>query len=114
MVQQFHEKLLKIDLTPKIPDYSFTLSPLIRPKSGVVRIENFLKSEVEKESHSWAEDARKRWEKDLHLLEHFYKDDEVKAESYVVEKEALKDQYEPKIVMSIINGGIFYLSDQAV
>ena len=114
MVQQFHEKLLKLDLTPKIPDYSFTLSPLIRPKSGVVRIENFLKSEVEKENHSWAEDARKRWEKDLHLLEHFYKDDQVKAESYVVEKEALKDQYEPKIVMSIINGGIFYLSDQAV
>ena len=75
MVEQFHEKLLKIDLTPKIPDYSFTLSPLIRPKSGVVRIENFLKSEVEKENHSWAEDARKRWEKDLHLLEHFYKDD---------------------------------------
>ena len=43
MVQEFHEKLLKMDLTPKIPDYSFTLSPLIMPKSGVVRIENYLK-----------------------------------------------------------------------
>ena len=111
----FHEKLLKIDLTPKIPDYSFTLSPLIRPKSGVVRIENFLKSEVEKERSFMGGGCKeKRWEKDLHLLEHFYKDDEVKAESYVVEKEALKDQYEPKVMMSIINGGIFYLSDQAV
>jgi hypothetical protein len=114
MVQQFHDKLLKMELTPKIPDYSFTLSPLILPRSGVVRIENYLKSELEKENHSWAIEARKRWEKDLHLLEHFYKDDEEKAESYEVEKEALKDQYEPKIIMSIINGGIFYLSDQAV
>lgn len=114
MVQQFHDKLVKRDLTPKIPDYSFTLSPLIMPKSGVVRIENYLKGEIEKESHSWAEDARKRWKKDLHLLEQFYKDDLDKAESYQVEKQALKDQYEPKIILSIINGGIFYLSDQAV
>jgi Bacterial protein YqhG of unknown function len=114
MVQQFHDKLLKMNLTPKIPDYSFTLSPLIMPKSGVARIENYLKGEVEKESHSWAEDARKRWEKDLHLLEQFYKDDQDKVDSYQVEKQALKDQYEPKIMMSIINGGIFYLSDQAV
>ena len=58
--------------------------------------------------------CKERWEKDLNLLEHFYEDDEEKAESYEAEKEALKDQYEPKIVMSIINGGIFYLSDQAV
>ena len=114
MVQQFHDKLLKMNLTPKIPDYSFTLSPLIMPKSGVVRIENYLKGEIEKESHSWAEDARKRWEKDLHLLEQFYKDDQDKADSYQVEKQALQDQYEPKIIMSIINGGIFYLSDQVV
>ena len=114
MVQQFHDKLLKMNLTPKIPDYSFTLSPLIMPKSGVARIENYLKGEVEKESHSWAEDAKKRWEKDLHLLEQFYKDDQDKADSYQVEKQALQDQYEPKIIMSIINGGIFYLSDQAV
>ena len=54
MVEQFHDKLLKMDLTPKIPDYSFTLTPLIRPKSGLLRIENYLKSELEKENHSWA------------------------------------------------------------
>jgi len=114
MVEQFHDKLLNMDLTPKIPDYSFTLTPLIRPKSGIVRIENFLKSELEKENHSWAYEAKSRWEKDLQLLEHFYKDDEDQTESYLVEKQALQDQYEPKIIMSIINGGLFYLTDQAV
>ena len=114
MVEQFHDKLLKMDLTPKIPDYSFTLTPLIRPKSGLLRIENYLKSELEKENHSWANEARKRWEKDLQLLEHFYRDDQDKTESYLVEKQALQDQYEPKIIMSIINGGLFYLTDQAV
>src|SRR4051794_1763816 len=109
IVEHFHDQLLGIDLTPKIPDYSFTLSPLIMPKSGLLRIENYLKRRIETEDHSWAAEARKRWNKDLDLLEHFYRDSEDKSESYEVEKEALKDQYEPKINISIINGGLFYL-----
>ena len=54
--------------------------------------------------------SEKTLEKDLDLLEHFYKDTEEKNESYEIEKQALKDQYEPKIVISIINGGLFYLT----
>lgn len=114
MVEDFHERLLNLQLTPKIPDYSFTLSPLIMPKSGVSRVENFLKSEIELEDHTWAEKARERWEKDLKLLEHFYEEAEEKDESYEIEKSALKEQYEPKVKISIVNGGLFYLTDQAI
>jgi hypothetical protein len=109
MIEGFHDQLLKIDLTPKIPDYSFTLSPLIMPKSGLLRIENYLKSKIESENHSWADEARERWNKDLNLLEHFYRDSDEKSESYEMEKQALQEQYEPKINISIINGGLFYL-----
>ncbi len=108
-VENFHDNLLQLELTPKIPDYSFTLSPLIMPKSGLKRIENYLKEKINGEEHSWAEEAKKRWQKDLNLLEHFYKDSEEKGESYEIEKQALTDQYEPKINISIINGGLFYL-----
>lgn len=108
-VENFHDQLLHLDLTPKIPDYSFTLSPLILPKSGLKRIENYLKTKISKEDSSWAEEAKKRWQKDLDLLEHFYKDNEEKGESYDIEKQALRDQYEPKMIVSIINGGLFYL-----
>jgi hypothetical protein len=55
-----------------------------------------------------------RWQNDLNLLEHFYKDMDEKSESYYTEKEALKAQYEPNIRISIINGGLFYLSDRAL
>src|SRR5690606_16374071 len=98
----------------KIPDYSFTLSPLIMPKSGIARIERFLRKELQNEDHQWAIDAKKRWKKDLQLLEHFYEDCESKGESYHNEKEALKNQYEPKINISIINGGLFYLTETAI
>ncbi|WP_066293562.1 YqhG family protein [Bacillus sp. FJAT-29937] len=114
MVENFHDRLLQLQLTPKIPDYSFTLSPLIMPKSGITRVENFLKNQIEQEDHSWADKARERWDKDLKLLEHFYEEAEEKDESYEIEKTALKEQYEPKVKISIINGGLFYLTDQAV
>ncbi len=114
MVEDFHENLLKLALTRKIPDYSFTISPLIMPKSGMMRIERFLKDEIKKEDHTWAEEAKKRWEKDLTLLEHFYEDIEEKGEIYETEKAALKEQYEPKISISVINGGLFYLTDSAI
>lgn len=108
-IENFHDGLLQLELTPKIPDYSFTLSPLIMPKSGLKRIENYLKAKIEQEDQTWAEEAKKRWKKDLDLLEHFYRDNEEKSESYETERQALKDQYEPKMIVSIINGGLFYL-----
>lgn len=114
MVGDFHRILLNLDLTPKIPDYSFTLSPLIMPKSGIVRIENFLRKEIEGEDHQWAAEAKKRWQKDLELLEHFYENSDEKGESYQTEKMALQEQYEPKITISIINGGLFYLTETAI
>ncbi|CAH2715263.1 hypothetical protein BACCIP111895_02447 [Neobacillus rhizosphaerae] len=114
MVENFHDHLQQITLTPKIPDYSFTLSPLVKPKSGMSRIENYLKSVIEEEDHLWAEDARKRWDKDLQLLDRFYEEVEEENESYETEKKALKEQYEPKIIISFINGGLFYLTEKAI
>ncbi|KAB2338498.1 hypothetical protein F7731_02755 [Cytobacillus depressus] len=114
MIEEFHDKLLQLRLTPKIPDFSFTLSPLIMPKSGITRVENYLKAQIEREDHSWAEKARERWQKDLSLLEHFYEEAEEKDESYEIEKAALKEQYEPRVKISIINGGLFYLTDKAI
>ena len=114
MVENFHDRLLQLRLTPKIPDYSFTISPIIMPKSGIARVENYCRRQIESEDHTWAEKARERWQKDLKLLEHFYEDMDEKDESYEIEKAALKEQYEPKVKISIVNGGLFYLTDQAI
>ncbi|PLR85971.1 hypothetical protein CVD25_04460 [Bacillus canaveralius] len=111
LVEQFHDKLLNTELTPKLPDYTFTLSSMIMPKSGLKRIENYLANIIESEDHSWAEEATERWQKDLKLLDHFYEDEVDKQESYETEKEALREQYEPIIKISIINGGLFYLTN---
>ncbi|WP_312092230.1 YqhG family protein [Niallia sp.] len=111
----FQSKIEQMNLSPKIPDYAFTLSPLIMPKSGISRIENMIKQSLLTEDHTWAEKARERWKKDLELLEHFYEDlEEEEEETLETEKLALQEQYEPIINISIINGGLFYLASEAV
>ncbi|MBM4762271.1 YqhG family protein [Bacillus sp. B15-48] len=114
MVTDFHDQLMNLPLTPKIPDYTFTLSPLIMPKSGVNRIKNMLEANIKNEDHTWSIEARTRWKEDLELLEHFYQDTGERKESYEIEKQALQEQFEPKIHISIINGGLFYLTEQAI
>jgi hypothetical protein len=114
MVEDFHDRVQQVQLTPKIPDYSFTLSPLVMPKSGMQRIENYLRSVIETDDHSWADAARQRWDQDLRLLDHFYEDVEEENESYETEKKALQEQYEPRIKISYINGGLFYLTNAAI
>ncbi|MED3961998.1 YqhG family protein [Niallia taxi] len=115
LVDNFHETVQKFNLSAKIPDYCFTLSPLIMPKSGMIRIENTIRQAVLQEDHQWAADARERWAKDLNLLEHFYEDaEEELIESLEMERLALKEQYEPKVNVSIINGGLFYLASEAM
>ncbi|MBS4199651.1 YqhG family protein [Bacillus sp. FJAT-49732] len=110
LFEDFYEKVEAIQLQPTIPDYCFTISPIIKPISGLKRIENHLSNEVTREEHHWADEAIKRWSEDLQLLDHFYEDHSEKPETYEVEKEALKDQYEPVVHMEIINGGLYYLA----
>ncbi|TLS36348.1 YqhG family protein [Pseudalkalibacillus caeni] len=111
VLDNFHSLLEKKELTPKIPDFCFTMTPIIKPLSGIKRLEAVLASVIQADNHSWAEDAHKRWAADLDLLNLFYTGNE-DAESYQVEKEALRKQYEPVIKADIINGGMFYLTPQ--
>ncbi|WP_246945977.1 YqhG family protein [Bacillus pinisoli] len=114
IIDHFQDQLNRLNVTPKIPDFCFTLTPIIKPQSGIARVKQTIQSIIDHDDHTWAIQARERWEQDLQLLDHFYEDIEEKPESYEVEKQALKDQYEPKVKVSVINGGIFYLSQQAI
>lgn len=109
LVDQFFHEIQNKQLQPKIPDYCFTVSPIIKPQSGLSRIESYLTNTITAENHSWAEEARARWQRDLQLLDHFYEEHDEKPETYGIEKQALQDQYEPIVNIEIINGGIFYL-----
>lgn len=108
----FHDYIETLSLTPRIPDYCYTMSPLIKPVSGFKRIENYLEQEISNDDHTWADEARERLKDDQELLEHFYESAEEIPDTYEVEMEALKELYDPKVKIEIINGGMFYLAQR--
>lgn len=110
LIDDFYKKTEVLNITPKIPDYCFTVSPLIKPQSGIKRIETYVTQEIQASEHQWAEEAIARWNEDLKLLDHFYEDHDEKPETYEIEKNALQEQYEPIVNIEIINGGIYYLA----
>jgi len=64
---------------------------------------------IQQDDHTWAEQAKKRWQRAQRVLDYFYEDVEEKPECYEVEKLALEEQYNAKIKIEIINGGLFYM-----
>ncbi|MCH1624870.1 YqhG family protein [Fredinandcohnia quinoae] len=114
IIEGFQNKIEKLQLTPKIPDLTYTMSSLVKPQSGVNRLQQYIRGFIESEDHSWADEAINRWNEDLALLDSFYEEVEEKPESHEIEKEALREQYEPKVIVEVINGGLFYLCQNAI
>ncbi|ADU29947.1 YqhG family protein [Evansella cellulosilytica] len=110
MIHDIHAKIEQKQFQDQIPNYCFTMTPIIKPKSGVERIKNYILEVEEAKEHGWASEALKRLKEDEQLLEGFYIDDE-REETYHQEKSAIKAQYEPSIHISVINGGLFYFSN---
>ncbi|UTR14461.1 YqhG family protein [Salipaludibacillus sp. LMS25] len=110
MLNDFHTLIANRSYLVTIPDYCFTLTPLIKPATGITRIQNHIKNNIEHDDHEWANVAEKKMRNDLSLLDTFYEDVFPKPTSYEKEKEAIIEQYQPIIELSIINGGLFYLS----
>ncbi|RYM06037.1 hypothetical protein EWH99_04065 [Sporolactobacillus sp. THM7-7] len=113
LIDGFQEILQTLALTPKMPDYCYTLRPLVKTASGIGRIERFIESALKEEKTDWAQLAEKRWTRDRELLNAFYEQQNPKPESYFQECEALKEQYEPRILVQYINAGLFYLQSSS-
>lgn len=100
-----------LDLT--ISDFCYPLSPIIKIKSGFLRIESVIDDYIKNQSHEWAADSLTALEEELTLLEHFYvQDDEESIKQQEKEKEEIIERYTPSITYEAINGGIIYLSEQ--
>lgn len=107
------EELGSIDLQTTISDYCFTLSPIIRLKSGYLRIENVLSSYIDDQEHSWAAESMATLHEEIRTLKHFY-EGENNTERMENEIEELTEKYQPRISMNVINGGIFYLKENTL
>src|SRR5699024_9542855 len=93
-----------VSLNRSISDYCYPISPLIKYKSGYMRVMNVLYDYVDEQPHTWALDSLQCLDEEVQLIEHFYQDinEEKQKEKEIQE---ITNRYTPSITFSIINGG---------
>lgn len=127
IVDGMYEKLERLPLTPKQPDYTFTMQPIFGLESAANRLEQYIQHLVDQEDFQWATEAKQRLEEERLLIESFYSEESLRQKSAEEAKEewaerkkkieAEKDmrlkelswQFEPRIQASVVNTGLFYL-----
>ncbi|WP_160848352.1 YqhG family protein [Pontibacillus yanchengensis] len=127
IVPEFLEKVNNVQLTPIIPDYCFTLTPIIRVSSALKRIEKYTENQISSHEDSWIDASHKKLQDEKELLDYFYsKQIEVHSEMseeelegvnaakerYQSELAKLAERFEPKVSLEIINSGMFYFVQQ--
>ncbi len=109
VVEGFQESLSGVDLDGTISSYTFHVPYIIKPIRALERLDAVIDDIIQRADHSWADEAKKRWQKDRRVLEYFYEEVDNKPDCYEVEKEAMDQQYMARISIDIVNGGVFYL-----
>ena len=111
IINGFQESISGLDLGSTISANTYHLPYIITPQRALERLDAIIENLIQQDDHTWAEEAKERRRKDLLVLEYFYRgiEDEDRPECYRIEKNAIEEQYETKIKIDIINGGLFYL-----
>lgn len=109
LIESFQESISWADLDPIKSEDAFSLPYNIKPIRALERLDLMIENIIQQDDHTWAEEAKERWENDKKVLEHFYVGVEDKPECYEMEKRAMEDQYKTRIKIDIINGGLFHM-----
>lgn len=118
---QFRDRLSGRSLRPRLPENVHIEPSSITPAEGRDALESSLQVKLSGVDPSWATEASERLQEELELIDAYYKDllleeDEEKRssakEQYEARRKEIRWQYEPRILVSAINCGIFHLRQE--
>ncbi|QHT61946.1 hypothetical protein GXP70_19475 [Paenibacillus lycopersici] len=118
VMEQFSDRLLQYRMTPKLPPNVHTAKNAFTLHKAAAIAETTLERKLRTYDYSWADAAAKRLEEELATIRHYYEpliegaDEDQRAgiaEQYDRRQEEIRWQYEPRVTVSAINCGIFYL-----
>ncbi|WP_028559964.1 YqhG family protein [Paenibacillus pinihumi] len=118
-VEQFHQQLNSLKMTPRLPANVHIAPAGISLKKAVQTVEAALERKLKAQSYEWAEEAQKRLEEEQGIVRHYY--DKLLSSAAEEQKEAIQSQYDsrkgeidwqfrPRVTASAINCGIFHLA----
>ncbi|RSL30950.1 hypothetical protein D7Z54_23600 [Salibacterium salarium] len=114
LVDNMMNRLYDKTMTTVIPNHSFPMASLIQLNSGLHRVKHNLEQSLQEESHEWAEQAIKRMNDELGILDAYHQSSSQSLEEYELERKAIVSRYDPHIEVNIINSGLFYLTESAL
>ncbi|MWC29312.1 YqhG family protein [Paenibacillus sp. MMS18-CY102] len=118
-VERFHDRLLELKLTPKLPPNVHITKNGISLHKAMATIEQMIERKLKQQDYSWAASASERLDEELGRIKHYYEPlidtaiEENKgaiSEQYEKRQAEIRWQYEPRVTASAINCGIFHLS----
>lgn len=117
MITNMMDHLHSLQLKPAIPDFCYTITPMIKMKSGYQRIISYIENHLQNQEHDWAQESWQNLVEEQKILEHFYvkteeETDEDEQKRFEQEQIDINNRFQPVISIDVINGGIFYLSQQ--
>ncbi|MFG6148539.1 YqhG family protein [Halobacillus sp. B23F22_1] len=112
LIHEAMNKFLGVSLTSNISDYTFPMTPLIRLESGYNRILQNIENYLHELDTEWADQSLSQLNYEQKLLESFFQSGDVDPEQYEKELEQLHIRYQPRIQLSVANGGLIYLTHE--
>ncbi|MBO7744889.1 hypothetical protein I8J29_11835 [Paenibacillus sp. MWE-103] len=117
-VEHFNDRLLQHRMTPKLPPNVHTAKNAFTLAKAASIAEQTLERKLRGYDYGWADAAARRLDDELGTIRHYYEpliegaDEEKRpavAEQYNRRQAEIRWQYEPRVQVSAINCGIFYL-----
>lgn len=113
MRTQMMDLLEDFCLHSNISDYCYPISPLIKLNSGFLRIVSVIEDYLKNQTYDWADESLLTLTEEINMVKHFYKED-MNNENLQKEISELTNHYQPSISYQVINGGLIYLSENAI
>jgi hypothetical protein len=118
MREHFHKQLLTKNLSPILPANVFILPNSLSLPKAVNALELMLEYTISRYDHAWADQANERHLDEVQRIDSYYlsliesaepaQRPEVEAQ-YLNRRAEIDWQYKPRILVSIINSGLFHL-----
>ncbi|SET03604.1 YqhG family protein [Paenibacillus sp. NFR01] len=118
IVPDFGTLLESKSLTPRLPENIHIQPYSLSVANGAERLENWVTTQLAERDYTWAEEARRRLQLELELVDVYYsgllkEEDEEKRqaaeEQYNRRRQETQWQYEPQISVSAVVYGLFHL-----
>lgn len=112
----FYSNLVSRRWTPRLPSHRYITEAKLSLSDAVNELEFYMQGYLDQVDDTWAKEAKARMQEELERLAQYYEetpshmDEEAFQAEYERRIRETKWQYQPRIEVTVVNAGLFYLA----